>query len=235
MRSIVGVGITPPNVLDTPYPASSVMISRTFGAPFGGTMRGGHDGTEPCMVCLITPPNFGDGFGSCDGSAVVVALGAPGLPVRCGAGAVAAPALLTSVAFDVVGAGGLSDGCALQAARASAHAHASRKGRLCSNICLLLRPVPANGDPRRWLRRRSPSHHFTAGRDRVCSRERRYSGTVLGSLEAIANYATGALSIPAQPGVDLANLRGCTRGRKARARRFGHRPCTRAVGGNLDE
>jgi len=36
----VGIGITPPNVLGTPKPASSVMISSTFGALFGGTTRG---------------------------------------------------------------------------------------------------------------------------------------------------------------------------------------------------
>src|SRR5262245_54199034 len=59
------------------------MMSRMFGAPFGGTTRGGHHGTEPCAVCLITPPNFGGGFGTCAGSRVVVAFGAPGVPVRC--------------------------------------------------------------------------------------------------------------------------------------------------------
>src|SRR4029434_8520482 len=44
MRSIVGVGITPPNVLGAPKPWSSVMMSKTFGAPFGGTTRGAHQG-----------------------------------------------------------------------------------------------------------------------------------------------------------------------------------------------
>ena len=40
MRSIVGVGITPPKVLGTPKPESSVMISRMLGAFLGGTTRG---------------------------------------------------------------------------------------------------------------------------------------------------------------------------------------------------
>jgi hypothetical protein len=44
--SIVGVGITPPNVLGTPKPASSVMISKTLGAPLGGTTRGAHHGLD---------------------------------------------------------------------------------------------------------------------------------------------------------------------------------------------
>jgi hypothetical protein len=39
---MVGVGMTPPKVLGTPKPASSVMISSTFGACFGGTIRGAH-------------------------------------------------------------------------------------------------------------------------------------------------------------------------------------------------
>ena len=44
MRSSAGVGITPPNVDGAPKPTSSVMISSTFGAPLGGTMRAGHYG-----------------------------------------------------------------------------------------------------------------------------------------------------------------------------------------------
>jgi hypothetical protein len=39
MRSRFGVGITPPNVLETPKPVSSVMINRMFGASFAGTTR----------------------------------------------------------------------------------------------------------------------------------------------------------------------------------------------------
>jgi hypothetical protein len=38
MRSSVGVGMTPPNVLGAAKPTSSVMISRMFGAPFGGAI-----------------------------------------------------------------------------------------------------------------------------------------------------------------------------------------------------
>ena len=41
------------------------MMSRTLGAPFGGTIRGGHQGVESLALSLITPPNFGGGGGSC--------------------------------------------------------------------------------------------------------------------------------------------------------------------------
>ena len=51
MRSIVGVGMTPPKVLGTPKPASSVMMSRTLGAPLGGTTRGAHQGFD----CRASP------------------------------------------------------------------------------------------------------------------------------------------------------------------------------------
>ena len=83
MRSIVGVGMTPPKVLGTPKPASSVMISSTFGAPFGGTTRGAHQGFDCSASSLITPPNFGSGGGSCLPLMVVVALGEPSVPVTC--------------------------------------------------------------------------------------------------------------------------------------------------------
>ena len=46
MRSMVGVGMTPPNVLGTPKPESSVMISRMLGAFLGGTMRGAHQALD---------------------------------------------------------------------------------------------------------------------------------------------------------------------------------------------
>src|SRR5262249_3413835 len=82
-RSIVGVGITPPNVLGTPKPASSVMISSTLGAPFGGTTRGGHHGFDCKASFLMTPPNFGSGGGSRSPWMVVVALGEPGVPTIC--------------------------------------------------------------------------------------------------------------------------------------------------------
>ena len=83
MRSIVGVGMTPPKVLGTPKPASSVMISSTLGAPFGGTTRGAHQGFDCRASSLITPPNFGSGGGSCLPLMVVVALGEPSVPVTC--------------------------------------------------------------------------------------------------------------------------------------------------------
>ena len=57
--------MTPPNVLGAPKPTSSVMINSTLGAPFGGTMFGGHQGVESVARSWITPPNFGSGGGSC--------------------------------------------------------------------------------------------------------------------------------------------------------------------------
>src|SRR5450432_3550841 len=66
------------------------MMSRTFGAPFGGTMRGGHQVLESLALSLITPPNFGGGGGSCWPLIVVVALGEPRSPVTCCAAAGAA-------------------------------------------------------------------------------------------------------------------------------------------------
>src|SRR5258706_14916790 len=59
------------------------MISSTFGAPFGGTMRGAHHGLDSDAFSLIRPPNFALGGGSCAGLTVVVALGAPNSPVTC--------------------------------------------------------------------------------------------------------------------------------------------------------
>src|ERR1035438_8312426 len=81
MLSMVGVGMTPPNVLGTPKPASSVMISRTLGAPLGGTTRGAHHDFDWSASFLITPPNFGAGGGNCFPVMVVVAPGEPGSPV----------------------------------------------------------------------------------------------------------------------------------------------------------
>ena len=57
--------------------------SSTFGAPFGGTTRGGHQVFDPSAVSLITPPNSGGGGGSCLPSIVIVALGEPGVPLIC--------------------------------------------------------------------------------------------------------------------------------------------------------
>jgi hypothetical protein len=53
------------------------MMSRTLGAPFGGTTRGGHQVFESLALSLITPPNCGGAGGSCFPSIVVVALGEP--------------------------------------------------------------------------------------------------------------------------------------------------------------
>jgi hypothetical protein len=83
MRSSAGVGTTPPKVLGAPKPLSSVMMSRTLGAFFGGTTRGGHQGVDSVAFSLITPPNCGSGGGSCFPLMVVVALGEPGVPVVC--------------------------------------------------------------------------------------------------------------------------------------------------------
>src|SRR5262245_33872298 len=70
--------MTPPNVLGAPKPTSSVMISSTLGAPFGGTTRGGHHGLDREALRLITPPKFGGGFGRYRPSMVAVPLGDPG-------------------------------------------------------------------------------------------------------------------------------------------------------------
>src|SRR5215471_16457810 len=93
MRSIVGVGMTPPNVLGTPNPASSVMMRSTLGAPLGGTTRGAHHGLDCSASFLITPPNFGSGGGSCLPSIVVVAPGEPGVPMICCAYTAGAPVI----------------------------------------------------------------------------------------------------------------------------------------------
>jgi hypothetical protein len=66
------------------------MIKRTFGAPFGGTTRAGQYGFDCEALRPITPPNFCGGGGSCSPLIVVVAVGEPGVPVVCGAGATAA-------------------------------------------------------------------------------------------------------------------------------------------------
>src|SRR5499425_1879166 len=78
---MVGIGMTPPNVLGTPKPASSVMMSRMLGACLGGTIRGAHQIFDCRASFLITPPNFGSGGGSCLPLIVVVAPGEPGVPV----------------------------------------------------------------------------------------------------------------------------------------------------------
>src|SRR5512147_1814747 len=90
--------MTPPNVLGTPKPESSVMMSRTLGACLGGTMRGAHHALDCRASSLITPPNFGSGGGSCFPSMVVVAPGEPGTPVVSTAETGVTPKPLTSTA-----------------------------------------------------------------------------------------------------------------------------------------
>src|SRR5512143_254246 len=97
MRSMAGVGTTPPNVPGAPKPTSSVMMSSTLGAPLGGTTRGAHQAFDSEVFSLITPPNFGSGGGSCFPLSVVVALGEPNSPVTCCAAA--GPATSTSTAI----------------------------------------------------------------------------------------------------------------------------------------
>src|SRR5262249_13506404 len=83
MRSSVGVGTTPPNVLVTPKLVSSVMTKRMFGAPFGGTTRMGQYGVDCAALRSIFPLNSCGSGGSWLPSIVVVALGEPGAPVTC--------------------------------------------------------------------------------------------------------------------------------------------------------
>src|SRR5271170_7041903 len=83
MRSIAGVGIMPPKVDGAPKPTSSVMISKIFGAPFGGTTRAGQADFDWEALRLIWPWNGGGGGGKYRPSMVVVALGEPGVPVVC--------------------------------------------------------------------------------------------------------------------------------------------------------
>jgi len=73
--------MTPPNVLGTPNPASSVIINRTFGAPSGGVIRGAHHGVDCSASSLITPPNGSSGAGSTLPSIDIVASGEPSTPV----------------------------------------------------------------------------------------------------------------------------------------------------------
>src|SRR6478752_5566936 len=75
---MVGVGMMPPKVLGAPKPWSSVMMSSTLGAPFGGTTRGAHQGVDSEAFSLITPPNFGSGGGSWEPGSGAVAPGEPG-------------------------------------------------------------------------------------------------------------------------------------------------------------
>ena len=59
------------------------MMSSTFGAPLGGTTRGGQYDFESFASSLITPPKGSGGGGSSFPSIVTVASGEPGVPVIC--------------------------------------------------------------------------------------------------------------------------------------------------------
>ena len=66
--------MTPPNVLGAPKPWSSVIMSSTLGAPFGGTMRGGHQGFEVRSLFVDHTAEFRNGgwnlfSGNCRGGA----------------------------------------------------------------------------------------------------------------------------------------------------------------------
>src|SRR5215471_6449640 len=62
-RSKLGVGIGPPKVLVAPKPVSSVMMSRTFGAPFGAVTSLGKSGLDSLALRPMTPPNGGSWTG----------------------------------------------------------------------------------------------------------------------------------------------------------------------------
>src|SRR5208283_5306388 len=83
IRSKAGVGITPPNVEGAAKPTSSVMISRIFGALFGGTTRMGQAGFDCAAFNSIFPLNGWGGDGMYRPSIVVVASGEPVTPVVC--------------------------------------------------------------------------------------------------------------------------------------------------------
>src|SRR5215471_14491407 len=62
-RSSVGVRIGPPKALAAPKPVSSVMMSRTLGAPFGAVTSLGKSGLDSVALRPITPPNGASGTG----------------------------------------------------------------------------------------------------------------------------------------------------------------------------
>src|SRR5258708_7645986 len=62
-RSKFGVGIGPPNVELAPKPTSSVMMSRTLGAPGGGWTARGKSGLESAAVRPMVPRNGWSGRG----------------------------------------------------------------------------------------------------------------------------------------------------------------------------
>src|SRR5262249_52666101 len=62
-RSKFGVGIGPPKVLVAPKPVSSVMTSRTLGAPLGAVTPVGKAGLDSLALRPMTPPNGASGTG----------------------------------------------------------------------------------------------------------------------------------------------------------------------------
>src|SRR5271157_312816 len=103
MRSSAGVGITPPKVLGRAKPWSSVMMSSTFGAPFGGTTRGGHQGFDCSALRSILPSNLSGGGGSCLPLIGAVAHGEPIGQLGCCAAAgitpIASKALASAISL----------------------------------------------------------------------------------------------------------------------------------------
>src|SRR6516162_3948744 len=86
-RSSAGVGITLPKVAGALKPTSSVMIRSTFGAPFGGTIRGCHQGPDCAALRFAVPPQGRSGAGSASPGMVRVP---PGEPIALPVGAAAA-------------------------------------------------------------------------------------------------------------------------------------------------
>src|SRR5262245_26159586 len=89
-RSRFGVGIGPPNVLAAPKPVSSVMMSKTFGAPLGAVTAFGKSGVDSLAVRPCTPPNGGSGTGR------------TGEPPACWFSAAPSPASMVPVTSTIV-------------------------------------------------------------------------------------------------------------------------------------
>src|SRR5262245_55691061 len=95
-RSRAGAGIGPPNVLGAPKPVSSVMMSRTFGAPLGAVTAFGKSGVDSLALRPMTPPNAGSGAGR-------IAAPPTGDEALCASAGVDSPMqLLTAAAMAIV-------------------------------------------------------------------------------------------------------------------------------------
>src|SRR5690606_27192758 len=141
MRSIVGVGMTPPKVLGTPNPASSVMMSKTLGASLGGTMRGAHQALDERASFSIVPPNAGSGAGSLWPLTVVVAPGDPTVPVvsmAVPAGTAAAGAAGEAGGAAGVGLSALSTACRVEQPALTIALVASRPAIQDRGVCLCM-------------------------------------------------------------------------------------------------